>query len=101
MLATLALSGFDLGNGGLMGICLAVFYPALAVAIWAAWLAPRGRAQLSDPWRFVVQLVLFAATAVIASLAGDVLLGVLFAVVAAVVFGLVRLVPPAVPPVQE
>ena len=94
MLATLALSGWDLGKHGLMGISLAIFYPALAIAIWAAWLAPRGGGQLADPWRFLVQVVLFAATGVVASLAMHVILGVVFAAVATVVFATVRVLDP-------
>lgn len=94
MLATLALSGWDLGKHGLMGISLAIFYPALAIAIWAAWLAPRGRGQLPDPWRFVVQVVLFVGTGVVASLAMHVVLGVIFAAVATIVFAAVRVLDP-------
>ena len=94
MLGTLALSGWDLGNGGLLGICLAIFYPAVAIAIWAAWLAPRGRGRIDDPWRFIVQVVMFAGTGAIAALAQHVVLGVVFAVVAVGVFGLVRVLDP-------
>jgi hypothetical protein len=94
MLATLALSGWGLGNGGLLGICLAIFYPAVAIAIWAAWLAPRGRGRIADPWRFMVQVAMFAGTGIIAALARHIVLGVVFAVVSVGVFGMVRVLDP-------
>jgi hypothetical protein len=86
MLAVLALSGWDLGSGGLLSVSLAVFYPALALLLWAVWLAPRASRRLPDPWRLVAQLALFGGSGAFVATAGHVVLGVLFAVVACAVF---------------
>jgi len=64
MLVLLGLGGWDLGSGGLFGISLAVFYPALAVLIWGMWVAPRARRRLRDPWLLLLQVALFVATGV-------------------------------------
>lgn len=90
MLALLVISGWSLGNGGLFGIALAVFYPALAVLIWSVWLAPKSRDRLRDPWRFVVQALLFAATGAATALSGRIVLGAVFAVVAIAAFAAAR-----------
>jgi hypothetical protein len=86
MLVILAVAGWSLGNGGLLAISMAVLYPTLALLIWAVWLAPRSGERLNDPARFVVQVVLFVATAIVAALAGYVVLGVVFAVIAIAAF---------------
>ena len=86
MLAVLVVAGWDLGNGGLMSIALAVFYPALAVSIWSVWMAPRSPRRLKDPWRLTAQIVLFVATAVLASVAHHPVLGISFGVIACLVF---------------
>lgn len=82
MIVVLAIAGWSLGNGSLMSIALAVFYPALAILIWSVWLAPRSARRLADPWRLVGALALFAGAATLASVAGHVILGVVFGVVA-------------------
>jgi hypothetical protein len=86
MLVVLAVAGWGLGNGGLGSIALAIFYPALAILIWSVWMAPRSAHRLADPWRLAAQVVLFAATAVLASIADHVVLGVVFGVVASAAF---------------
>lgn len=86
MLALLALAGWDLGSHGLLSISLAIFYPALAALIWTVWMAPVSTRRLSDPWRFVAQVLLFAATGTLAGLSGHVATGSAFAVLATGVF---------------
>jgi hypothetical protein len=86
MLVVLGIAGWGLGNGGLMGIAFTIFYPALAVLIWSVWMAPRSARRLSDPLRLIVQVALFAATAVLSAAAGHPILGIVFAVVAAGAF---------------
>jgi hypothetical protein len=93
MLVLLALAGWDLGNDGLVGISLAVLYPAIALLIWAAWLAPRADHRLPDPWRLLVQIALFTATGTAVALAGHLTTGIAFAVVACVAFSAQRLLP--------
>lgn len=86
MLVVLGIAGWGLGSGGLMGIAFTVFYPALGILIWSIWMAPRSNRRLGDPWRLVAQLLLFAATGLLAAAGGHPVLGIVFAVVAAVVF---------------
>jgi hypothetical protein len=86
MLVVLVVAGWGLGSGGLMSIALAIFYPALAILIWSVWMAPRSARRLVDPWRLAAQVALFAATAVLASIAGHPVLGVAFGVVASLAF---------------
>jgi len=70
MLALLAVAGWGPGDGGLMGIALAAFYPALVIVIWSFWVAPKAKHRLGDPWRLLLQIGLFAATGLaLASLA--------------------------------
>src|SRR5579872_1727018 len=76
MLALLVVSGWSLGDGGLLGIALAVLYPAVAVLVWARWIAPTATRRLPDPWRFVVQVVLFGLTSAAAAASGRLVLGV-------------------------
>ena len=91
MTVVLVIAGWSLGNGSLMSVSLAVFYPALAILIWSVWMAPRSARRLADPWRLAAQLALFAGTAALASVAGHVILGVLFGVAACGAFGATRL----------
>ncbi len=90
MLVVLAVAGWGLGNGGLMSISLTIFYPALAILIWLIWVAPRSARRLADPWRLAAQIVLFAATAVLASVAGHPLLGAVFGALASLAFVMAR-----------
>jgi hypothetical protein len=86
MLVLLAVAGWDIGHGGLMGIALAVLYPALTILIWSAWIAPRAPRRLADPWRLVVQLALFAGTGVAVGVGGHVAAAIVFSVVASLAF---------------
>jgi hypothetical protein len=93
MLTLLALGGWWLGNGGLLGIALAVLYPSISLLIWAVWLAPRSNDRLDDPWRLIVQVALFAATGAVVALAGHVTTGVIFALIAVAAFVAERWLP--------
>jgi hypothetical protein len=90
MLVLLVIAGWSLGDGGLLGIALAVLYPALAIVVWAVWIAPNAARRLPDPWRFAVQFALFAATAAATAAAGRSALGVVFGAVAVGAFALGR-----------
>jgi hypothetical protein len=92
MLVLLGVSGWGMGNGGLLGIALALCCPALAVLIWTVWIAPRAGRRLADPWRFVVQVVLFGATAAAAVAADKAWWGIAFVCVAVIAFALARVV---------
>jgi hypothetical protein len=92
MLVLLGLGGWDLGSGGLFGISLAVFYPALAVLIWGMWVAPRARRRLRDPWLLLLQVALFVATGVQIGVAGHRTTAWVFPPVAVAVFVAARVV---------
>lgn len=88
MLALVAAAGWRLGDGGLIGIALAVLYPALMIVIWSIYVARTADKRLPQPWRLVLQLVLIGSTTA-AAFAGDLeVLGIVFAAVAVVTFGL-------------
>ena len=91
MLVVLGVAGWGLGSGGLMGIAFMIFYPALAILIWSLWMAPRSSRRLGDPGRLIAQLALFAGTAGLAAAGGHPVLGIVFGVVAALVFAGTRL----------
>lgn len=91
MLGTLGVAGWHFGAGGLMSVAMAVLYPALVVLIWSVWLAPRGARRLPDPWRLILQIVLFLVTGVVSALAGRVVLGVIVAAVGIAAFVAARL----------
>jgi hypothetical protein len=91
MLVLLAISGWSLGGGGLLGIALAVLYPALAILVWTVLIAPTAARRLRDPTRFVVQVILFGLTAAATAASGRVVLGVVFGAIAVTVFAVTRL----------
>lgn len=86
LLALLAVSGGGLADG-LIGIALAVLYPALAVVVWALFVARTAERRLAQPWRLVLQLVIFAAATVAAIAAGYRGWGIAFAAVSVAAFG--------------
>ncbi|TMB78297.1 MAG: DUF2568 domain-containing protein [Chloroflexi bacterium] len=55
-----AISYFGFTFGGLVGWVLGLGLPAIVIAIWGAFVAPRAVRRLADPARLVLELVLFA-----------------------------------------
>ena len=98
MLALLALAGWGLGNGGLLGIALAAFYPALAILIWSAWVAPKANHRLRDPWRLALQVLLFGATGVALAAADHLIFAIVFPIIAALIFVATRLIAQSAAP---
>jgi hypothetical protein len=91
MLGLLAVAGARLGAGTLVvELALAILLPLSAASIWSVWMAPRSSRRLADPGRFWAQVVLFAATGLLAALAGLATLGIAFGVTATVLFALTR-----------
>ena len=62
----------------LLGIALG----AAAIAVWAAWIAPKARRRLADPLRLGLELVLFAAATAAFWAVGQHTVAVVFAVLA-------------------
>jgi Protein of unknown function (DUF2568) len=91
MLALLAETGARLGAGRLaLGLALAILLPLSAASMWSVWMAPRSARRLADPGRLFAQVTLFAATGLLAGLAGIATLGVAFALTTTVLFALTR-----------
>jgi hypothetical protein len=59
LLAALAWAGWHLLDSTLGSLLLAVLLPAAAAVVWGLWVAPRAHRRLGDPWRAVVEGVLF------------------------------------------
>lgn len=60
MLAALGYWGFEVGEGAGAWL-LGIGAPALAIAIWGAFVAPKARWPVAVPARLAIELVLFGA----------------------------------------
>ena len=94
LLAVLAVAGATASAGLAWRIVLAILGPVLAAVLWGAMIAPRARRRLADPLRLVVEIVIFLASSAALALAGHVIPGIVFAVLAIATAVLVRLVTP-------
>jgi hypothetical protein len=63
LLAGLAVAGAHFGSGPVLAVTLAVLLPATAATVWGMVIAPKARRRLPEPGRFLVEVALFAATA--------------------------------------
>jgi Protein of unknown function (DUF2568) len=79
MLAALAFWGFGAGDG-LGAWLLGIGAPALAAAVWGAFVAPKARFPVPAPVRVAIELVLFAAAAVALAAAAQQAAGMVLAV---------------------
>lgn len=85
MLALLVAAGHGMA-GGWRGWALGVFLAFVAIGIWSQWMAPTSARRLSNPQRFIAQVMLFATTALYAAAGGLAWWGIGFAVIASAVF---------------
>jgi hypothetical protein len=90
LLVLLAVSGSRLGHELVGRILWAIALPAAATAVWGLWMAPTSRRRFDDPWRFIAQIAVFVAAAVLAALARLTPWGIALAVVGVATFGLTR-----------
>lgn len=80
MLACLAWGGWMLAPDGLLAPTLALTLPALALAVWSQWVAPRAAHRLADPARLRLETAIFTSALMTVALTQHrpaVLLGVL------------------------
>lgn len=70
LLAGVGWLGALLGRGGALSVVLAIVGVGVIVVLWGLLLAPRASRRLPDPARLVVEIVLFAGTAVALSALG-------------------------------
>ena len=76
---------------------LAVVFPLVVAVVWGLGIAPRARRRWPDPARFLVELVIFATATAAFVVVGQVVVAVVFAVLALVTAVLVRVWPEPVP----
>lgn len=69
-------------------IGVAVLLPALVVAVWATWVAPRAPRRLTPPSRLLTQTALFAVAALGLAASGQVVWALVLAVLVAARIGL-------------
>lgn len=60
LLAALGYWGFQLERGWLIRIVAGLGAPLLAAMVWGMFVAPKAARLLADPWRFGVEIALFA-----------------------------------------
>ena len=85
MLVLLVAAGHGMVSGW-RGWALGAFLAFVAIGIWSQWMAPTSMRRLANPQRFVVQVMLFATTALYAAAGGLLWWGVGFAIIATAVF---------------
>ena len=83
-------------HGLLVGVRvgLAVLAVVAAAAIWGQWIAPRARRRLPDPWRLILEMVLFGLATAGLVVQHDLIAAVIFAVITIGVAALIRTVAP-------
>jgi hypothetical protein len=94
LLAAFAATGVALGGDPAMQVALGVLLPAVAVAVWARFVAPKAPRRLPDPARLSVEVALFLVSAVALALAGHATLALVYGVLAIGTAVLVRRIVP-------
>jgi hypothetical protein len=59
MLATFAVTGWQLVSSLLLQLVLAVALPLVVAGIWAIWMAPTSARRLTNPTRLIAEIGLF------------------------------------------
>lgn len=73
-LAGLAVWGWGTGPTGI-NVLLAIGAPLAAAALWGAFIAPRAPRHPADPWRLLLELLVFGAGTLAFGLAGHATVG--------------------------
>jgi Protein of unknown function (DUF2568) len=81
---------------GLLGvrIGLAAVAVVAAATIWGLWIAPRARWRVPDPWRLMMEIVLFGLATAGLVVQHDLIAAVIFAVITIGVAALTRTIAP-------
>ena len=88
VLVALFLWGISVSGELIVQVVLGLGAPALAIAAWGLFVAPRASRRLPDPQRLAVEIVVFGAGVLAFFARGDALLALLLAVAAAISLGL-------------
>lgn len=91
VLVALALWGFNASDELVMQLLLGLGAPAIAIAVWGTFVAPKAARRLEDPTRLALEIVVFGAGVVAFVAGGQLLLGVLLGVAAAISLALMFL----------
>jgi hypothetical protein len=94
LLAVLAIVGVNAGLGTAANVVIAVLAPVAAAVIWGIGIAPRARRRWPDPWRFIVEAVLFLAAAAALAAEGWPAWAIVFATATIGIAAAVRAVAP-------
>lgn len=78
MLVSLAWAGWHLAASVLVSILLAIAFPAMVIAFWGSFLAPRARRRLLPPWLQLLRFLCFETAAVLLYFTGGSQAGVVF-----------------------
>ncbi|HET7018748.1 MAG TPA: YrdB family protein [Streptosporangiaceae bacterium] len=83
-------------HGLLLGvrIGLAVLAVVATATIWGLWIAPKARRRLPDPWRLILEIVLFGLATAGLVVQHDLIAAVVFAVATIGVASLMRKIAP-------
>lgn len=84
VLVALGYWGFQTGQGTLGQIALGIGLPVIAIGVWAVLGAPKSTRRLRGPWLLLLRIVFFGGGAVALYAAGQQIIGIAFAVVAAI-----------------
>ncbi len=94
-LVAVAVWAFDAVEGVPALVVAAVLVLAV-VALWAAFVGPKAPRRLPDPWRFGLEVGIFAAATAALAASGHAALAIAYAAVAVVSAALVRVWPETV-----
>ncbi|UJF34032.1 YrdB family protein [Paenibacillus hexagrammi] len=84
ILASLGYWGFTTSKGILLKIALGLGAPLAAAVLWGMFVAPKATFAVSDPLRFIIELIIFSSAFAALSFSGHIRLTLAFAIIAIV-----------------
>jgi L-cystine uptake protein TcyP (sodium:dicarboxylate symporter family) len=86
-LASVAYWGWEVGDGWSRWL-LVLAMPVVVAAVWGRFMAPKSAARVGDPWRFVLEVLIFGAAVAALAGTGHAVLAATFAALVALHLGL-------------
>jgi hypothetical protein len=86
-LAAVAYWGWTEPDGALRWV-LVVAAPLAVAAVWGRWMAPKSSARVGDPWRLIIELLVFGSAVAALARAGQPILAAVLAAASAIHLGL-------------
>ncbi|MFD0698863.1 YrdB family protein [Paenibacillus sp. GCM10027628] len=81
MLAALGYWGFHVGKGMIVKSALGIGAPLIAAVLWGMFVAPKASIAIAEPYRLLIELVIFASATAALYVSGRQSLAVTFALV--------------------